>query len=389
MKSRRILIVGGGITGLTLARALAMDGHEVTVLEQAPAFAPVGAGITLAGNALAVLDRLQLGDTVRAAGRRIAAGDVTDAAGAPLVTASLGSGDELPALGDFWALHRADLHRVLAAGAAGAALLTGTTVHSVSEADDTIRVVRSDGVEQTVDLLVGADGIRSTVRERICGAAGRIRYAGYTCWRTVVADRIGLDAGVEMWGRGARVGLVPLAGARIYAFLVANAAPNGADPEGPARLAAVRERFREFGGRAGPFLATLKPGDPILRHDIDELARPVWGRGRVLLAGDAAHAMTPNLGQGAAQGIEDALALAIALCRHDDDAAAAADYQRLRAARARAVWARSRSIGRVAQWSGQLACAARNALLRATPSRIAVRNIERVIAPGLTLARLR
>jgi 2-polyprenyl-6-methoxyphenol hydroxylase-like FAD-dependent oxidoreductase len=260
----------------------------------------------------------------------------------------------------------------------------------MANACEAVRVVRSDGVEQTVDLVVGADGIRSTVRGQVPGTAdAAIRYAGYTCWRTVVDDRIGLDAAVEMWGRGARVGLVPLAGARIYAFLVANAPPNGTDPEGPARLAALRERFREFGGQAAPFLATLAPGDSIVRHDIDELARPVWGGGRVLLAGDAAHAMTPNLGQGAAQGIEDALALAIALRRNDDVAAAAADYRRLRADRARMVWARSRAIGRVAQWSGKLACATRNALLRATPSRTAVRNIEQIIAPGLALASLR
>jgi len=96
--------------------------------------------------------------------------------------------------------------------------------------------------------------------------------------------------------------------------------------------------------------------------------------------------MTPNLGQGAAQGIEDAHALRLALRQQSDDVAALVSYAKARAARVRAIWARSRTIGRVGQWSGRISCTARNALLRATPSRVAVGNIERIIAPGLELA---
>jgi 2-polyprenyl-6-methoxyphenol hydroxylase-like FAD-dependent oxidoreductase len=383
MKPRRILIVGGGITGLALACALRADGHDVTVLEQTPQWAPLGAGITLAGNALAVLDRLGIGEQVRAAGRRITVGDVMDAAGRPLITARLDR-PHLPALGDFWALHRADLHEVLLRSAAPVA--TGTSIDSLDAGSDGVRVRRTDGAVQTADLLIGADGIRSQVRRLALGEATSIRYAGYTCWRMVVPDRIGLNEAVEMWGRGARVGLVPLTGDRTYAFLVANAPPGGASGCGEALIAGLRERFRPFGGPAGPFLATLTPDDLILRHDIDELSRPVWRHGRVLLAGDAAHAMTPNLGQGAAQGIEDVYALRLALRHEGDDIRAGLRYQQLRAARARAVWARSRTIGRVAQWSGAWRCALRDMLLRSTPSRAAVRNIERVIAPGLELA---
>jgi 2-polyprenyl-6-methoxyphenol hydroxylase-like FAD-dependent oxidoreductase len=385
MRRRSILIVGGGISGLTLARALSADEHEVTVLEQAPQWAPIGAGITLAGNALAVLDHMGIGDDVRAAGRRIMVGDVMDATGRPLVTARLNRGD-LPALRDFWALHRADLHAVLVAGAGSARLETGTSIEALDAVDDGLQIKRTDGVVQTVDLLIGADGIRSRVRSLALGDTPVVRYAGYTCWRTVAPDRIGLEQAVEMWGRGARVGLVPLTGDRIYAFLVANAPAGGEDPQGTALVEALRERFAAFGGPARRFLAELDPSVPILRHDIDELARPVWRHGRVLLAGDAAHAMTPNLGQGAAQGIEDVHALRVALRQEADDLAAGARYQQMRDARARAIWARSRTIGRIAQWSGALSCTVRDAALRATPSRAAVRNIERVIAPGLELA---
>lgn len=386
MRRRRILIVGGGITGLTLARALGMDGHEVKLLEQVPEWAPLGAGITLAGNAMATLDGLGIGHAVRASGRRIAVGDVTDSAGRPLVSASLADYLDATALGDFWALHRADLHRVLLAGASAAELLSGTTVATLADHDAYVRVIGSDGRDHCVDLVIGADGIRSSVRAMVWGDDPAVRYAGYTCWRAVVPDRIGLEQAFEMWGRGARIGLVPLTEERIYVFLVANAAPGGGESSGSACLAAVRQQFRGFGGKGGELLAMLQAEDPILRHDICELVRPVWRAGRVVLAGDAAHAMTPNLGQGAAQGIEDAQALRLALRHEDDDHAACVAYEAARAARVRAIWTRSRAIGRVGQWSGRLSCGLRDALLRATPARAAVRNIERLIAPGIELA---
>lgn len=384
MKTRRILVAGGGITGLTLARALAADGHEVTVVEQTESWAPVGAGITLAGNAMAALDTLGIGEQVRAAGRQIAVGDVTDATGRPLMRATLAGREDLAALSDFWALHRADLHQVLVDGASGARLVLGTTVSSFAERGEVVEIARSDGVEQEVELLIGADGIRSQIRADLLGDdAPAVRYAGYLCWRVVVPNRIDLERAVEMWGRGLRVGLVPLAGDRVYSFLVANAP---ADSNGDSSAGELRRRFDGFADKAAELLATLEPNDPILCHPIEELADLAWGRGRVVLAGDAAHAMTPNLGQGAAQGIEDAYALCLALRHEGDDLAAAAAYQQTRGKRARAVWARSRTIGRVGQWSGAVSCAVRNLLLRAIPSRSAVRNIETLIAPGLELA---
>jgi 2-polyprenyl-6-methoxyphenol hydroxylase-like FAD-dependent oxidoreductase len=386
MRQRRILVVGGGITGLTLARALSTDGHSVTVVEQAPRWAPVGAGITLAGNALAILDRLGVGPAIRAAGRRIGIGDVTDAAGRPLLAADLADRHDLPALGDFWALHRGDLHAILLGAADAAEIVTGCSVATITERGEQIETTLSDGARWEGDLLIGADGIRSAVRAMIFPEAAAPCYAGYTCWRLVVPDRIGLAQSFEMWGRGARMGLVPLQGERIYAFLVANAPPGGRDRSGALPDELLRPLFGQFGAAGAALLAALQPDDLLLRHDIDELPRHVWRRGRVALAGDAAHAMTPNLGQGAAQGIEDAYALRLALRGTRDDHAALAAYERLRARRVRTLAERSRRIGRVAQWQGPLACRLRDAILRAMPSRAVVTSVEGVIAPGLALA---
>lgn len=387
MRSRDILVVGGGITGLTLSRALTRDGHRVTLVERTPAFEPLGAGITLAGNAMAVLERLGLADEARAVGRRIAGGAVSDLRGRPLLSADLDDAGPTAALADLWALHRADLHALLARGAGDAELLLGSTVESLVDEGERVAVRLQGGAERRFDLVVGADGIRSAVRAMALGDdAPPVRYAGYTCWRVVAANRPGIDASYEQWGAGLRVGVVPLLGERVYAFLVANAPANERDAEGEDRARMLRRRFRGFEGPAGALLASLDDDAAIMRHDIEELARPAFGRGRVLLVGDAAHAMTPNLGQGAAQGIEDALALTLSLRAHDDDGAVASAFRQLRAARVTSIQRTSRRIGAVAQWSNPLACALRNALLRAVPARSTLKNLERTIGPGMRLA---
>lgn len=402
-----ILVVGAGISGLASARALALEGHQVRIVEKASHLRPLGAGLLLQGNALAALDALGLGGTVRKIGAPLGLARVLDARGRVLLSMEDSRSPVPESIRDTVAVRRGALHEVLVRGVEGTPIHLDTTVEGWEERGDHLAVRLSDGEMVEVDLVVGADGLRSHTRDLLAGGLGPVpRYAGYTCWRVVAPGPDGPGASlVEQWGRGARIGLVPLRGGDIYAFLVRNGPPDGHDPEDIDGPTFLREAFADFGGPARTFLASLEAATPVLRHDIEELASPTFGSGRIVLVGDAAHAMTPNLGQGAAQGIEDALSLALALratfplvpspasrpypnavLPSVDLEAALASFRSERTARVGPVVRQSRRMGAMGQWQNPALCWARDQLTRLTPAATALRQAAALLAPGMDLA---
>jgi 2-polyprenyl-6-methoxyphenol hydroxylase-like FAD-dependent oxidoreductase len=377
----RILVVGGGIGGLAVARGLVAQGGEVVIVERTKGFAPAGAGIVLAANAVAVLDALDI-DIARH-GRALPGMRIADHRGTTLQAART---DELQAgYQAIYALHRADLHNALLVGAAGASIRMDTTVLDLEDDGQAVDVSFGDGATERFDLVIGADGLHSTVRSLVyrVDAPGSV-YSGYTCWRFVAPWAEPLDGAVEMFGRGDRAGVVPLTDDRAYVFLVADAPEDGP----AASWSDLEARFHRFPSLVSRLIRSAgESGAPLLHHDLRDAERIVWGRGRVWLLGDAAHAPLPNLGQGAAMALEDALALSRALETGNDVATAFERYVQVRHRRTSAIWRDSRRLGWIAQWSGPVATRIRNALFAWTPSSVGRRQLEAIVRPGVELAR--
>jgi 2-polyprenyl-6-methoxyphenol hydroxylase-like FAD-dependent oxidoreductase len=286
-----VIIVGGGIGGLSAAIALRGRGHDVVVLERAPRLESAGAGIRLFANAMDALGGLGVAQSVAAAGAAAARSAILTSDGRELTT--------LPAdlLEGAVAVHRGDLQAALLEAAGEVRL--GVEITSVHQTPDGVVAHAADGTEERGDLLIGADGVWSQVRAAV--AAASPRYTGYTAWRGVSAVRIEAGHLTESWGVGGRFGLVDIA-SRTYWFATANT-PEGETDEPGERRADLTRRFADW----HPSVQTVLDGTPdtaILRNDVYFLDPPPrWSNGRIVLLGDAAHATTPGVGQGAAQAI--------------------------------------------------------------------------------------
>ncbi len=372
----RAIIVGGGIGGLTAAVALRRAGVEAVVFERAGELREIGAGISIWVNAMKALEGLGLAEAVRAAGREEIGGEVRTAGGATLSRIPARTLEER--FGRNVLLTRPDLQRALFAALeeAGGSVRTGTECVGFSQEGSGLAALLADGREERGDLLVGADGLNSIVRQQLFGDE-RPRYAGFAAWRGLTD--MGRDAeGFEAWGRGSVFGLVGLGRGRFYWYGTKNA-PEGQEDSDAGRKAEVLERFEGW-HEPVPAVIRATPEAGILRNDVyDREPLERWGEGRVTLLGDAAHPMTPNLGQGACQAIEDAAELAGCLRDGGDVARALRLYAERRRGRTAEVARRSRLLGRVVQLENPLLCAARNAAVRAMPVRLQLRQLEAVL----------
>jgi len=371
------LIIGAGIGGLAAAQALLQLGHQVRVYEAAAELREIGAGVVLGANAMRALDELGLHAAVRPVGTPLTTIRLLDEHGRVLNRADTSGFTER--LGyDNVAVHRADLQRELLRALPPGVVHLGHRLARFEQTDTHVTVFFENGEQATAKALVAADGIRSRVRRQLLPTS-QPRYAGYTCWRAVVhTDAPGLPttSSSETWGRAGRFGLVPVANGRLYWFACLNS-PEANNPFFRAyRVADLQRQFAGFHAPIPQVLAATTDADLLWGDlfDLAPLASFVFGR--VLLLGDAAHATTPNLGQGAGMAVEDAAVLARCLRRAPASLPTAFQaFDRQRRPRTRRIVEQSRRLGQLAQFTPPWLAPLRNATLGAVPDWLTARQM--------------
>ncbi|GAA2211767.1 FAD-dependent monooxygenase [Nonomuraea monospora] len=358
----KVIIVGGGIGGLATAAAFHQRGWQVEVLERAAAFTEVGAGLTIQPNGLRALDAIGLGERLRAGGLAGPLAGIRGKRGDWLVRNDV---EGLKRRFGPWAtVHRADLVDLLRAAVPSEALRPGVDVQHV-QPDGT---VRHGGGTSTADLVVGADGVHSVTRRSLWPGLPGPRYVGYTTWRLITPPQP-VEGSVETWGRGERFGHVPMPDGRIYCYVMANA-PAGSH----VGLGELRKRFARW-HQPIPALLDSAQEEAVLQHDTHELPMlPTYVSGNVAVLGDAAHAMTPNLGQGACQALEDAVTLAHAVDTLGVRAGLQA-YDRTRRPRTQLIVRRSRQAGAAAHWTSTPLTTLRDTVFPLLPNRLFARSL--------------
>ncbi|RSM49977.1 monooxygenase [Actinoplanes sp. ATCC 53533] len=332
----RATVIGAGVGGLAAGLALQRRGWQVEIIERAAACENVGAGLAIAPNALKVLDLLGVGHRLRELAALEGSAGVQRRNGRWIIRADTAVAEARyghPTI----AVHRAALVTLLAEALEPGTLRLGLTASDVDAPDG--RVVTADG-DRTAELVVAADGLHSPVRRKLFPDHPGPVYTGVTSWRFVVPCPPRAPAPSETWGNGQVFGVARLGDGRIYCYATAPAPAGQTAPDEQADLA------RRFGGWHDPIPQLVAAAGDVLRTDIRCLDRPLprFHEGRVALLGDAAHAMTPNLGQGACQAIEDALVLAARAGSPDG----LARYSAERLPRTTAIAAASRRVARLA-----------------------------------------
>lgn len=353
IKGQAVTILGAGIAGLTLARALARRGAQVTVLEQAQALGEIGAGIQIAPNGTAVLRALDLGGALAANGMQADAVRLLDGRnGAGVLTMDLTRRNMDR---DYFFLHRADVIDLLARDL-GAVIEFGVQVASVDLSGEAPVIILRDGTRRDAGILIGADGIHSTVRSAL-NADNQAAFTGQVAWRATIAGE-GADSGhaVEVFlGAGCHLVSYPLRGGRLRNIVAVQERRAWADESWSksANPADLRAAFAGFCPKVQDWLSQVESASEwgLFRHPIAAHWGRVLPKGAAIILGDAAHPTLPFLAQGASMGIEDAWVLAETLAAYPL-AQALAHYQALRAPRVARIIAASSANARNYHLSG-------------------------------------
>lgn len=367
-------IIGGGIGGLTTSIALGKKGVKTRVFEAAEKIKPVGAGIILANNAMQVFEKLGLRAEIEAKGNPISSVNITRSSLKPLSQADLSYFEKKFDVKNI-AIHRGVLQQILIHHLDPAVLHLNHPLKDVKRNNDNYVLEFDNGTNLDSSVLIGADGINSTVRECLF-TNNKIRRANQICWRGVTNYTLPEQYQhelVEAWGKSERFGFVQIARDKVYWYALKSFKKEAKE----FSLDQMDRYFSKFDKVVRDLIANTKK-EEIHTAEISDLEpQGSWIKGNACLLGDAAHAMTPNMGQGACQAIEDAYVLAECIANNDLTSAFNA-YQELRAPKAEQIVKASWMLGKIAHVSNPILAELRNLLFQMTPSSMNKRQLEQL-----------
>ncbi|MCT2409606.1 FAD-dependent monooxygenase [Chryseobacterium antibioticum] len=365
-----ISIIGAGIGGLALGNILKQHQFDCTVYESAPEIKPVGAGIMMAVNAMQIFDRLGLKEKIENAGNKIHGISITDESLKPITKTSILALEKKYNSCNV-AIHRAELQRILAENIGYEHIQLNHSLSKI-EKKDHYSLHFENGVQAESKIVFGADGIKSKIRDQILGT-GNIRNAGQKCWRGLaefdLPEEFNQEA-IEMWGKGKRFGFVKISDTKLYWYALVNEKKH-------THYLKLCDYFEDFHPLVLDILEATLEENIILNDIIDLSPIPSWYSDNLCLIGDAAHATTPNMGQGACQAIEDAYVIGQLLEKNRDFNAIFEEFQKIRRKKVDYVVDTSWKIGKISQW--EKGNALRNFLMRLIPESKNQKLAEKII----------
>ena len=368
----RVLIVGGGIAGLSLALALEKRGIESDVVEQRPTPPSYGTGLYLPANAVRAIAHLGLLDPVREKAVHIENQRILDQHGRLL------SDTHTPA---FWAscgpclsLPHATLHRILGDALRHVKIRAGMSIKDIRQSNGSCSVDFTDGTSAEYDVVVGADGIDSHVRTIAFPGVNPV-YGETVCWRFITRNTSGVRAWSAMLGNGSTLLAIPVTAEDVYVY-ADKTLPGSFDPQ-TARSANLVEHFQGFASPVFPLVEQASGDTRIHAGRIGQVTMDHWVRGRIVLMGDAAHASSPSMAEGAGMAMEDALVLAEMLALNQNAETALSLYEQRRQPRVR--WVQQQCVARDKMRA--LPSWARTSILKLFGNRLYKRSYGPLLAP--------
>lgn len=373
MKLRKILIAGAGIGGLTLGIALRRLGFEVEIYEKASNLLTIGWGIAVAPNGLLALRHIDLDQPVLQAASTIRQVQMKTSAGKKLKEISLGA-LEARVGGSVVTLNRGELHKIFLEAFGESGLYISNAASGFREEKEQVILTLNNGKEVEGDLLVGADGIRSIIRQQLFPNV-ELHYSGYTAWRGLSEETNLLSEGIylSILGRGIRFGCTSLGNKSISWYATYLTSPGQEEVDSPQTL--LMKRYQDWCFPVSEIIAST-PNSSMKQSDIyDANPLALWSSQRVTLLGDAAHPMTPDINQGAGQTIEDAIILASLLHKSSTLQEALNLYEYHRIPRTSQIVKQSHQSGKIEHLQNPILWSLRNAIYAWTPVEILLKQL--------------